>query len=303
MNIANARLKNERIKRQFFRWLKEADGCCDATVASIEKAIWRYEDFTKHEDFALFNADKAVRFKRWLRQREHRDKPLSVVTYHTYIRHLRKFFGWLAWQTGYKSRITPDVVAYLKLSDKEERIATQTTPRNYPTLDYVVKLAGSIIPQTEIDRRDRALIAFTLLSGMRDKAIATLPLGCLDEQTLTINQNPRQGVQTKFAKYIPSTLLVFDKSLLDDVLAWVRLLRGKGFGSQDPLFPRSKSEQGADGITFDASSAVEPVFWQGAGRIREIFKRRAEAAGLPLLPAAYLPALGGRFGAQILQDR
>lgn len=282
--MAKENPKNERVKRAFFRWLAEADGCCASTVGNIENAILLWQEFSKDEDFALFNGDKAIEFKRWLVKRQFRDKPISVVTYHAYLRYLRKFFTWLVRENGYKSRIKPNSVDYLKVTEKEERMATQSSTRNYPSLEYVRKVVESIEPKTEVDRRDRALISFTLLSGMRDKAIATLPLGCFDTETFVIQQNPRKGVETKFSKLIPTTLFPFDGKMLSDVVEWSRYLMAKGFGSQDPLFPRSKQEQGADNLTFEVSTEVEPVFWRGTGRIREIFKARAEAIGLSYFP-------------------
>ncbi len=276
--------KNERVKRSFFRWLKEADGCCESTVDNIEGAILLWQEFSKNEDFALYNHDKAIEFKKWLAKRETKGKVISVVTYYAYLRYLRKFFGWLVRETGYKSKIKPNAVDYLKITDKAERIATQSSPRNYPSLDYVKKLVDSIKPKNEIDLRDRAMISFALLSGMRDKAIATLPLGCFDKEKLAIQQNPRKGVETKFSKLIPTTLFSFDEDMLRYIVEWAKHLDEKGFGSQDPLFPRSKQEQGADNLTFEVSSEVEPVFWQGTGRIREIFKKRSLEAGLAYFP-------------------
>jgi integrase/recombinase XerD len=184
-------------------------------------------------------------------------------------------------ETGYRSRIKPNAVGYLKVTEKEERMATQAMPRSYPSLVYVKQLVESIKVDNEIDLRDRALISCTLLSGMRDKAIATLPLGCFDEETLTITQNPRRGVDTKFAKLIPTTLFRFDEELFRIVIEWTRHLRLKGFGSQEPLFPRSRPDKGKDGLTFETANEVEPVFWQGTRRIREIFKSRSQKAGLP----------------------
>lgn len=282
--MAKLNIKNECVKRRFSKWLKEANGCCEATADNVEKAILLYEDFSKQADFVSFNSDKAKQFKDWLKKRQHRDKPISLVTYYTYLRYLRKFFSWLSWQAGYKSKITPDIVDYLKISEKEERIATQYTPRNFPPLEYVVKLAGSIKINSEVDLRDRALIAFTLLSGMRDKAIATLPLGCFNETTLSIDQNPRKGVETKFSKHIPTTLPKFNDELLNYIIEWVKHLKNKSFGSQDPLFPRSKQEQGKDNLSFEQATETEPVFWQGTGRIREIFKKRSKEAGLTYYP-------------------
>lgn len=277
-------VKNERVKRSFYRWLKGADGCCESTVNNIENAILLWQEFSKDEDFDLYNGDKAIDFKRWLSERQFRDKPISIVTYHAYLRYLRKFFVWISREPGHRRRIKPNSLAYLKVTEKEARMATQSAPRNYPSLDYVQKVINSIQPKTEIDRRDRALIAFTLLSGMRDSAIASLPIGCFDRDKLVIQQNPRKGVNTKFSKLIPSTIFRFDENMLDFVLEWARALDEKGFGSQDPLFPRSKLEQGADNLAFEAASEVEPVFWQGTGRIREIFKRRAREAELSYYP-------------------
>ncbi len=282
--MLKANIKNECIKRQFFKWLKEADGAHDSTVDNVEKAVLLYEDFVKHEDFRYFSPDKAVQFKEWLKKRQHRGKALALATYCSYLRYLRKFFSWLCWQPGYKSRITPDMVDYFKVSEKEERMAAQYSPRNFPPVEYVLQLIDSIKIDSEIDQRDQALIAFTLASGMRDTAIATLPVGCFNEATLRIDQNPLQGVLTKFSKHIPSTLFNFNDKLIDIVVDWVKYLRCKGFGSQDPLFPRSKILQGGDNLSFEASAEVEPVFWQGAGRIREIFKVRSKAAGLPYYP-------------------
>lgn len=277
-------IKNEQIKRRFLRWVTTGGRCCQSTADNIEKAILLYEDFTKQADFTTFNPTKAIAFREWLKKRECRGKSISLATYHTYLRHLQKFFSWLSLQAGYKSKITPYIVDYLRISEKDERIATQYTPRNFPPLEYVIKLAGSIEINSEIDLRDRALIAFTLLSGMRDKAIATLPLGCFDEATLLIDQNPRKGVETKFSKHIPTTLLKFDDKLLGYLIEWIRHLKNKGFGSQDPFFPRSKQGQGKDNLSFEQATEIEPVFWQGAGRIREIFKSRSKEAGLPYYP-------------------
>ena len=71
--------KNELIKREFFRWLKEANGCCDSTINSIEKGILIYESFTKHADFKNYNPNKAIAFKEWLRKKEYRGNIGIVV--------------------------------------------------------------------------------------------------------------------------------------------------------------------------------------------------------------------------------
>ena len=51
----------------------------------------------------------------------------------------------------------------------------------------------------EIERRNRALVAFTLLTGARDSAIASLKLKHVDLITGCVNQDARE-VKTKFSK-------------------------------------------------------------------------------------------------------
>ncbi|MDD4052450.1 MAG: site-specific integrase [candidate division Zixibacteria bacterium] len=147
-------------------------------------------------------------------------------------------------------------------------------------MEYVVQLANSIKVETEIDRRDQALIAFLLLSGMRDSAAASLPLGCFDRGKLTINHDPSEGVKTKFGKAYLTCLFRFDDQLLDYVTTWAEYLeKDKLFSSTDPLFPRTRVTQAPGSLSFCAD-AVGPFFWKGAGSIREILKSRAKAAGL-----------------------
>jgi integrase len=273
-------IKNERVKRRYFRWLKEAKGLADASIYSIEKAIWVYEDFVNYEDYGQFNNRKATAFKKWLEERRFRGKPTSDATQYHILRNLKGFFTWLSGQAGYKSKVSYDNISYLSLEKKKVRGAISPKKVKYPSLDYVKQLASSIEIKTEIDRRDRALIAFLLLSGMRDKAVATLPLGCFDRDKLEVHQYSSEGVETKFGKSFVSYLFRFDDMLLSYIADWAEYLeKVRLFGSTDPLFPRSKVEQGKGAISFESNS-VEPVFWKGTGSIRTILKTRAEAAGL-----------------------
>ena len=46
---------NERIKRQYFAYLKEAKRHSEATVDAVAKALSRFEADTKFRDFKAFN--------------------------------------------------------------------------------------------------------------------------------------------------------------------------------------------------------------------------------------------------------
>lgn len=283
MNKVN--FKNERVKREYFRYLKYAGRCCASTVNNHETAISAWDDFTNNEDFGAFNQDKAIDFMDWLLSRGPNGRPPALSTYRSYVRHLRRFFGWLSQQKEYRNHVNANDVAFLRISFKQDRMAQQTNPRSYPTnIDYVRKMIDAIVCRNEIDQRDRALISFTLLSGMRDHAIVTLPLGCFDPETWIIFQDPKQGVQTKFSNLYPTSLFPFDKAMLDYVVEWSKYLVKKGFGARDPFFPRAKMSPMTNEAAFETATEVEPVFWKGTGRIREIFKSRSQKAGLRYYP-------------------
>ncbi len=275
-----ANLKNEKVKRSYFQWLREAKGFQESTIVTKERDISRWEEFTKHEDFGRFSAKKAVDFKRHLEEVQGGGRKLSPNTRYHCLQHLRSFFQWLSTQQGYKSKVTAAAISYLALDRKTVQALSSPAPVKYPSLEYVKRLTASIEPVDEIAQRDRALIAFLFLSGMRDKAVATLPLGCFDSGRLAIQQRPAQGVDTKFGKSFDSYLVPFDQELVDHVIGWARFLKEmKLFGSTNPLFPRTKVRQG-DGVFSFERQGIEPVFWRGTGAIRHILRTRAEAAGL-----------------------
>lgn len=280
---ADAKLKNEKMKRAYFAYLTGARGFSGLSIEAIEKAIWKWEEFAQDADFGRFNAKAAKSFKDWLEGRKggRSGEGLSLSTQYHVLRHVRDFFTWLSGQPSYKSRINPFDIQYLKLDKKKSRIATAAPRMEFPPLEYVQKLCASIEPKTEVDRRDRALIAFTLLTGMRDRATITLPMECFDTEKLLIHQDPQRGVQTKFSKTISTMIFKFDDALLQHVLDWHRYLKEeKLFANTAPLFPRTKVEQRSDTDLCFEGTEVEPAYWATTQGIRNVFQRRAEAASL-----------------------
>ncbi len=283
LRATQTKITNEKVKRAYFNYLDGAQGFSKLSIEAIEKALWKYEEYSKEADFGKFNDKAAKGFKEWLAARKggRSGDGLSLATQYHLLRHLKDFFSWLSGQPGYKSRIDPFDVQYLKLDKKKARMATAAPRQEFPSLEYVQTLCRSITPKTEVDQRDRALIAFTLLTGMRDKATITLPLECFDTEKLLIHQDPDKGVQTKFSKTMTTKIFRFDEELLKYVLDWFRFLKErKLFNNRDPLFPRTKLEQKSETDLCFEGTDVEPVFWSTTQGIRNVFKRWAEAAGM-----------------------
>ncbi len=280
--MSKIRYQNEKMKRKYLDWAKGAMGLSEKTMKVKESALWKYDEFTKYQDYKKFNAELAKGFKKWLdtKKNQNTNMTLSKSTQYHVLRHVNQFFSWLSIQSGYKSKIKLDDVAYLRLSKADTKIATTSKMPKYPTLSYIKRLCEFEI-ENEIDQRDRALIAFTALSGMRDLAIVTLPIGCFDIDKLQIDQDPSKGVQTKFSKTIPTTMFRFDKDLISYIIEWYCYLRDvKLFDNSRPLFPATNIEQmSKDQHTFVAKG-ISNEFWANANPMRKIFKVRMDSQNL-----------------------
>ncbi|MCB1948016.1 hypothetical protein, partial [Nitrosomonas sp.] len=156
--------ENERIKRKYFAYLKEAMRNSEATIDAAAKALARFEYHTKHKAFKAFHYEQAIAFKKQLAEQKAQQsgEKLSKATLHATLTQLKRFFQWLAWQPGYKSRIQYSDAEYFNLSDKDTRIATAQREQKSPTLEQIRYVIMKMPVSTDIERRNRALIAFTL---------------------------------------------------------------------------------------------------------------------------------------------
>jgi integrase len=290
--------QNERIKRAYFTYLAEAKGFSEPTLDGIAKAMNRFETYTKFRDFKAFHIEQAKGFKASLaEQMSLRTKDrLSKATLYATLSALKRFFIWLAGQPGYKSRISYSDAEYFNLSAKDTRVAKAHLDERVPTLEQIRHVIRTMPAGTEIERRDRTLIAFTILTGARDGATASLKLKHIDIDQGRVDQDARQ-VNTKFSKSFATWFFPVGEDIHRVVVDWVNYLRQeKLWGLDDPLFPATKIVLGA-GRHFEASG-LDRKHWSGAGPIRKIFKHAFAAGGLPYFnPHSFrktLALLGGQ---------
>ncbi|MFH1980360.1 MAG: tyrosine-type recombinase/integrase [Pseudomonadota bacterium] len=272
---------NERIKRKYFAFLKEAKRHSEPTVDAAAKALSRFEAYTRYRDFKAFHFQQAVAFKKHLaEQRGQRSgKKLSKATLHATLTQLKRFFQWLAWQPGYKSRFQYSDAEYFNLSDKDTRIATAKRQQQVPTPEQIRHVISTMPAGTEIECRNRALMAFTLLSGARDRAIASLKLKHVNLAAGCVHQDARE-VETKFSKTFVTYFFPVGDEPLEIFSDWVSYLRDeKLWGNDDPLFPATLICQGAT-RQFEAAG-LKRVHWSNATPIRTMFREAFACAGLP----------------------
>lgn len=272
--------KNERIKREYFALLRQADRMAEATIDGIRKAILRYEEFTRYGDFSTFDRNAAVAFKAHMLKLTgaRSGRPLSRATVHVTVQAIQAFLRWLSGQPGYKSKIATGDIRYLNLPRKDVAIATAARTKRVPTLEQVRAAIDAMPVNGEIEMRDRALMAFTIVTGIRDSAICSLRLKHIDIHQRLVIQHPAE-VDTKFSRRIETFFFPVGDDLHRIVIDWVHYLREiKLFGNDDPLFPRTRVVAG-DRMSF-TSAGLEPVAWAKAGQIRSIFKAAFERAGV-----------------------
>ncbi len=231
---------NERIKRQYFGFLKEAKRHSESTIDVAAKALNRFEVHTKFRDFKQFHFDQAVDFKRHLANQkgQRSGKRLSKSTLHATLTQLKRFFQWLAREPGYKSRIQYSDAEYFNLSGKDTRIATTKRQQKVPTMEQIKHVISKMPTKTEIERRNQALVAFALLTGARDSAIASMKLKHVDLITGCVYQDARE-VNTKFSKTFHTYFFPVGEEIGEIVAKWISYLQDeKLWGNDDPLFPK-----------------------------------------------------------------
>jgi integrase len=272
---------NERTKRRYFGYLKEAKRQSEATVDAVASALDRFEAFTKRRDFKAFHFEQAVSFKKHLMEQtsQRTGERLSKATMHAAVAHLKRFFQWLAWEPGYRSRLQYSDADYFNLSAKDTRIATAKRDQTGPTLEQVRHVIASMPIDGEIQRRNRALIAFTILTGARDGAIASMKLKHVDLVANSVFQDARD-VRTKYSKTFTTYFFPVSDEIRQVVAEWVAYLQEqKLWGSDAPLFPMSLVEVGAS-RQFEVVG-LQPAHWSSATPIRKIFQDAFLGAGLP----------------------
>ena len=272
---------NERIKRRYFVFLKEAKRHGEETVDAAAQALSRFEVATEHRDFRAFHFEQAVAFKRRLADEvsQKSGRKLSKATLHATLSHLKRFFQWLAGQPGFRSRLNYADADYFNLSEKDTRVATARRDKVFPTIEQVKHVIATMPRRSEVDRRNRALVAFVLLTGARDSAIASMKLKHVDLTNCSVYQDARE-VKTKFSKTFTTVFFPVGDDIRQIVEAWVVYLRqDRLWGNDDPLFPATQIGVGADhqfGVV-----GLKREHWRSAGPIRAIFRDAFTIAGLP----------------------
>jgi integrase len=176
------------------------------------------------------------------------------------------------------------------LNGKFHRLASEQTPTahrlqnvfqrlgGYPTMEQCCHAFTLMPSATPIERRNKALFAFLMLTGARDGAVASLRLKRIDLAQACVYQDARD-VKTKFSKTFTTWFLPVDPVYRETFFEWVNHLRQDLlFGNEDAVFPKLKMGI-VDGAFAVTGFEREP--YATAGAILTAIKNAFAAAGLP----------------------
>lgn len=290
---------NARIKRRYFHRLEQAEGLQPATIEAAARSIADYEEFTGGKDFRKFAEKDAIAYKKNLLAKGGRNAAelSSRATVRTRLRQVQQFFRWLSGEPGYRSRIDVRDVDFFTLSHRDVRLANDSLEKPTASLEQLQHVIRSMPAATDTEKRDRALLACFLLTGVRVRAAISLKLKHVRADGEGIDQDA-QEVRTKFGK----SSSVFFFPVGDDIraffLEYVRYLRTELiFGETDAVFPRTKIVSGP-ACGFEAAG-LDRTPWADAGPVWAIAKRAFAAAGVPYHPPHSFRRTLVRLGQQI----
>ncbi len=272
--------ENERIKRAYLIYFRDVNRRDEATVHKVADAILRFEASTGYKSFKRFHIEQPRAFKAKLAEdpSSATGKPLSKATVSSILRANKAFFQWLAGQPGFKSRISYSDADYFNQPAKDARVAHAQREGRCPTLAQCRHAFDAMPEVTEIDRRNKALFAFLMITAARGSAIASFRLKHIDLVEGSVFQDARQ-VRTKGAKTFTTYFLPIDPVYRSCFEAWVHHLRDDLlFGHDDPLFPPPKMGRIDGGF---AVMGLEREPYKNTNALRAVIKSAFVTTGLP----------------------
>ncbi len=262
---------NERLK---LAWIDELTiTSADSTIDHKLAALAQFEAMTDMADFAQLDRARVDQYLTALRQTR-----TSAQTKAAKVRHVRAFYDWMVMDERLKPKAVRKSILALRLKDKEARAGRARRTVKHPTLAEVEDTIRNMPDASSIDLRNRALLAFTALSGARDGAIISMKVKHVRWAAREVEQHPDE-VNTKAGKMIQSWFFPVGDFIEREVKRYLDLLKDDlSFGPEDPLFPAPL--MGHDDADHFCAVGLSKRRWSTAEPMRKIFKAAFTANGL-----------------------
>jgi len=160
---------------------------------------------------------------------------LSRSTIRHRASHLGKFFGWLRLQEGYR-RLSAGIPEYFALPKNIGAKNLAHGPKPYPTMEEAVAMVSGMPGNTISERRDRAMVAFTFVTGLRSGALTSLRLKHFDTIAKEVVQDGNE-MRAKNGKSFRVFWFPRTEEFQSFFHDWVTELQAMGFEAGDAVFP------------------------------------------------------------------
>jgi integrase len=274
--------KNEMAKKQYEEALLHGKYRDPKTVKAAWNSINSFEAFTGHIDFKDVTTDHVKAFKASLENARNKSgELLSLSTIRSILGNLKEFFEWLATHPQYIKKVDGRITQYFRLSDNANRAARASKEKTPPTLEELETVLKAMPSKTDIEKRDRAMFAFVILTCIRDDALISLKRKDVDADKGTVWQDPKH-VRTKRRKGILTKFVGQPMPLAEDiVMDWIKHLdEGLKVKPNDPLFPKTLMRNNPETMAFEAKG-LSREHYATAAQVRDIFRAAFKAVGLP----------------------
>lgn len=250
--------------------LKQALGRHDKTIDATLRHIRQFERLSDYRAFNRVDRETIIAYKQSLLASCNHESRLSASSLVHSFGALKAFFKWLCAQPGYRS-MRRDLHEYFTPEKRLVKIANAPTEKRVPTKQELTDMIEMMPMSTLWERRDRAILAFLFLTGVRDGALVTLRLKHLDIDRRMVIQDPKE-VATKASKLMRTIWFPVGDTFEQIVIDWIKELRLSGADGDAPLFPRAFQHRwpGSPQQTFEFLSSAAPV--------RKIVARAADRA-------------------------
>ena len=262
--------ENERLRRRYEQYLREAKGQDDKSIDKMRAALVKFEECTKYKPYKAFRVDQARQFKDALkRAKTVQGKPLALTTIDATLRLVKGFFHWLAGQQGFKKVVTYSEVEYFNNNRNDARTAHAQRAVQYPSTIATRHAFQGMADQTELERRNKAIFAFLVITGARIGAASSLCLKHINLVDGYVLQDGRE-VRMKAGKTFTTWFFPMHPDYLACFTSWVNYLRNeKMFGPEDALFPLPERRLVNGKFVFDK---VSREIYSNGSIINEVFK-------------------------------
>jgi integrase len=287
---------NLHLRYGYQRHLREARGADEKTIQLVVAAIAGFDEFIAHRDYLDLSETDSVRFKEWLTQSHSRrdGERLARSTIVHRLKHIRDYLSWVKTRKGY-GKLKQDVIDYLTPNRRMVISARRPADRIGPPPQVVETVIRSMPQASFLERRNRALIAFLYLTGVRDGVIPDLRLRHLDLEAQVLTQDGAE-VRTKFGKSMQTFFFPIPDDIRQMVVDWIAELTAADHDGDDPIFPAS---QGAVQATSERDR-ITPL--KSAQPVRVALKTACAAAGVPYFYPHMIRKTLAQLGDEMCQD-